>query len=53
MHIKPPTLKDRLNPKPITPPLMKKSMTTFISLVNDLEEDEERTCSNEIGGGRG
>jgi hypothetical protein len=28
-------------------------MTTFISLVNDSKEDEERTCSNEIGGGKG
>ncbi len=25
-------------------------MITFGSLVNDSKEDEERTCSNEIGG---
>jgi hypothetical protein len=42
-----------LSLEPITSPQRKKSMTTFRSLVNDLEEDEERTCSYENRGGGG
>jgi hypothetical protein len=34
----------------VTSPPRNKSMTTFGSLINDLEEDDERTYSNEIGG---
>jgi hypothetical protein len=45
-----PTPRDRLNPKLVTSPPRKKSMTTFGSLVNDSEEDKERICSNEIVG---
>ncbi len=35
--------------EPITTPPRKKSKTTFGSPVNDLEEDEEWTCLDEIG----
>jgi hypothetical protein len=50
--MKSPTLRDRLDHEHVTSPLRNKSITTFKSHV-DLEEDEERTCSNEIGGGGG
>lgn len=50
MCIKLPTSRDKWSPKLVTSPLRKKSRTIFGSLVNDLEEDEEQTCSNEIGG---
>jgi hypothetical protein len=50
MHTKPPTLKDRLSIELGTSPPRKKSKITFRSPTNDLEEDEERTCSDEIGG---
>ncbi len=53
MHIEPPTLRDRLSHEPITSPPRKKSKTSFGSLVNDLKEDDEWTCSDEIGGGGG
>ncbi len=53
MHIKLPTLRDRLSPEPVTLPLRKKSKTTFGSPINESKEDEEQTCSNEIGGGGG
>jgi hypothetical protein len=43
-------LRDMLSLEHITSPLKKKSKTIFGSLVNDLEEDEERTCSNETRG---
>jgi hypothetical protein len=39
-----------LSPEPITSPPGKKSRTTFGSPVNDSNEDEEQTCSNEIIG---
>ncbi len=51
--IEPPTPRDMLSLEPITSPQRKKSKTTFKSLVNDLEKDEERTCSYEIRGGGG
>jgi hypothetical protein len=50
MCIEPPTPRDKLSPKPIISPPRKKCKTTFRSHVNDLEEDEEQTCSNDIGG---
>jgi hypothetical protein len=50
MHIDLPTPRDRLNLEPITSPPQKKVTTTFGSPVSDLEEDEERTYSNEIRG---
>ncbi len=49
-HIKLLTLKDMLKHELVTSPPRNKSMTTFGSLINDLEEDDERTYSNEIGG---
>jgi hypothetical protein len=42
--------RDKLSPEPITSPLKKKSRNTFGSPVNDSKENEEWTCSNEIGG---
>jgi len=39
-----------LNLEPITSPLRKSSGTTFGSLVNDLEDDEEQTCLDDIRG---
>jgi len=39
--MEPPTLRDRLNPKPITSPPRKKYKATFRSQVIDLKEDEE------------
>ncbi len=48
-----PTPSDKLSLELVTSPLKKKSITTFRSQVVDLEEDEERTCSNEIGDGGG
>jgi hypothetical protein len=42
-----------LSPKLVTSPLRKKFRTTFKSLINDFEEDEEQTCLDEIGGGGG
>jgi hypothetical protein len=53
MHIEPPTPRDRLNPKPISSPPRKKYKITFKSHVIDLEEDEERTCLDGMGGGGG
>jgi len=50
MSTKPPTPRDKLSPEHLTSPLRKKSKTTFISPLNDLEEGEEQTCSYEIGG---
>jgi hypothetical protein len=49
-HTKPFILKDKLSIEPVTSPLRKKSRTTFGSLVNDSEEDEERTYSDETRG---
>jgi hypothetical protein len=40
-----------LNLEPITSPLRKKFRTTFKSQVVDLEDDEDRTCLDEMGGG--
>jgi hypothetical protein len=40
-----------LSIEPITSSLRKKSRTTFGSLIVDSKEDEERTYSDEIGGG--
>ncbi len=48
MRTKPPTPRDRLSLELVTSPLWKKSRTTSGSKVNDSEEDEEWTCSNEI-----
>jgi hypothetical protein len=53
MCIEPPTPKDMLSLEPVTSPPRKKSKTTFGSMVNGSKEDEEQTCSNEIGGKRG
>ncbi len=53
MHIKPPTLKDMLGCKSITSPPKKKFITTFMSHVIDLEEDEEWTCWDRMEGGGG
>ncbi len=50
MRTKPPTPRDRLSHELVTLLPWKKSKTTSRSRVNDLEEDEERTYSNEIGG---
>jgi hypothetical protein len=50
MHIKLPTLRDKLNPKPVTSPLRKKSKTIFGSSVNDSEKVEDQTCLDGIGG---
>jgi hypothetical protein len=52
-HLKPPTPRDKLSLELVTSQPRKKSITTFISHSNDLEEDEERTCSDEIEGGGG
>jgi hypothetical protein len=43
-----PTSRDKLSLELVTSPPIKKSMTTFGSLINDLEEDGERTCLDEI-----
>ncbi len=48
-----PYTKEQVKPEPITSPPRKKSRTTFGSLINDSKEDEEWTCSNEIGNGGG
>jgi hypothetical protein len=53
MHKKLPTPRDRLNLEHVTSPLRNKSRISFESQVVDLEEDEKRTCSNEIVGGGG
>jgi hypothetical protein len=39
-----------LSLKLVISPIRKKSRTTFRSPINDLEEDEEQSCSDEIGG---
>jgi hypothetical protein len=49
MHTEPPTPRNKLSLELVTSPPRKKSRTIFGSLVNDLEEDEEQTYSNEIG----
>jgi hypothetical protein len=48
-HTKSRTPRERLSPKLVTSPPRKKSRTTFGSPIIDLEKDEERTCSYEIG----
>jgi hypothetical protein len=48
-----PTLKDKLSPELVTSLPRKKFRTFFGSQVVDLEEDEERTCLDEIEGGGG
>jgi hypothetical protein len=53
MHTQLSTSRDKLSPELVTSPPRKKFKTTFGSHVVDLKEDEEQTCSNEIGGGRG
>jgi hypothetical protein len=50
MRIKPLTSRDMLGPKLVTSPPRKKFITIFGSPINDSEEDEKQTCSNEIGG---
>jgi hypothetical protein len=50
MCIKLPTPRDRLSLELVISPPRKNFKTTFGSLVNDLEEDEERTYLDEIGG---
>jgi hypothetical protein len=42
--------KGHVKPWIVTSPLKKKSRTTFGSTVNDSEEDEEWTCSDDIRG---
>ncbi len=42
-----------LSLKPITSTPKKRYITTFRSYAIDLEEDEERTCLNGMGGGGG
>ncbi len=44
------TPRDMLSHEPVTSPLKKKSKITFGSPINDFEEDEERTCLDEIEG---
>jgi hypothetical protein len=39
-----------LSSEPATSPPKKKLRTSFGSPFNDSKEDEEQTCSNEIGG---
>ncbi len=51
MHTQLPTLNDKLSRELVTSPPRKKSITTFRSQVIDLEEDEEQTCLDEMGGG--
>ncbi len=51
MHAKLPILRDRLNPELVTSPPRNKYRIFFRSQVVELEDDEEQTCSNEIGGG--
>ncbi len=48
-----PTLRDKLSHEPITSPPRNKSRITFGSSVNDLEEDGEWTCLDDIRGGGG
>ncbi len=43
-------LRDTLSLKLVISSLKKKYRTTFRSPINDLEEDEERDCLDEIGG---
>jgi len=49
MRIELPTPRDKLSLELVISPPRKKSKSTFESSVIDLEEDEEQTCSNEIG----
>jgi hypothetical protein len=51
MCIKLLTPRDKLSPKPITSLPKKKFKTISKVQIVDLEEDEERTCSEEMGGG--
>jgi hypothetical protein len=51
MRIESPTPRDRLSPKLVTSPPRKKYKIIFMSQVIDLEEDEERTCLDGMGGG--
>lgn len=53
MHIESLKPRDKLSLKPITSPLRKKYKTTFRSHFIDLEEDEEWTCLDKMGGGGG
>jgi hypothetical protein len=46
-----PTPRDRLSPKLVTSPPRKKFKITFESPIVDSKEDEEQTCSDEIGSG--
>ncbi len=50
MRIKSLTSRDMLSLEPVTSPPRMKSRTIFGSLVNDSEEDEKWTSSNEIRG---
>jgi len=52
-HTKPLTPWDKLSLELVTSPLRKKSRTISRSQIVDLEEDEERTYSNKMGGGDG
>lgn len=50
IRIKPPTLRNKLSPKPITSPLRKKSKIIFRSQIVDSKEDEEQTYLHKMGG---
>lgn len=45
------TPRNKLNLKPITSLPMKKFRTIYKVQIIDSREDEERTCSEEMGGG--
>jgi hypothetical protein len=51
MRTKPLMSWDKLSPKPVFSPPKKKARIHFIILDCDLEEDEKKTCSKEMGGG--
>ncbi len=53
MRIKPPTLRDKLSPKPITSPPRKNSKTTFKFQIVDSKDDEEQTCLHKMGSADG
>jgi hypothetical protein len=53
IYIVPFTLNNRLNPKLITSPPKKRTRSHSRVLVTQSEDDEERTCLEEIGDGAG
>jgi hypothetical protein len=46
-----PTPRDKLSLEPVTSLLRNKFKTTFGSPIFNLEEDDEQTCLDDIGGG--